>query len=61
MSLARFPVIQNYPDSEESVQVAAAVRAATTTFIGNKCGNRNWASYFWNQGLEITNCIIGAN
>ncbi len=57
-SLANFPEIENYPNSEESKKIAAAIRAAINGFIGLDIAENmtNWPAYFWNRGLEIDKC-----
>ena len=57
-SLANFPEIENYPNSEESKKIAASIRASINGFIGlDIAGNMtNWPDYFWNRGLKIDKC-----
>lgn len=61
LMLANFPEVQNYPDTELSKMVAAAIRSSTPIFISHqleKTGDK-WSYYFWNRGLEISHCIFG--
>lgn len=57
-SLANFPEIENYPNTEESKKIAALVRASINGFIGLDISDTltDWQDYFWNRGLEIDNC-----
>ncbi|MCG6537537.1 MAG: hypothetical protein L7F78_23190 [Syntrophales bacterium LBB04] len=59
-SLANFPAVANYPDTEEARKVGAAVRASIISFFGISYDISSiWPRYFWNRGLEIDQCIIG--
>jgi hypothetical protein len=57
--LAKFPVIERYPDTEESRAVAAGVRAAIYSFIGSSETSSEWPNYFWNRRLELESCNYG--
>jgi hypothetical protein len=61
LSLANFPAIQNFPETEESLQVAGAVRGTVSTFFGGEADylRTSWPSYFWNRGLELEGCTTG--
>lgn len=52
--LSKFPNVQNYPDTEESKAIAAGVRATVYTFLAEV--PLDWATYFWNKGLENEIC-----
>lgn len=59
LSLANFPVVAEFPDTEESKRVASACRAMVTGFFGggpwyNK--SSSWPRYFWNRGLQLDPC-----
>jgi len=62
-SLADFPAIANFPNTEQSKRVAAGVYASIPALIGafldqNFQGKpSDWSAYFWNRGLEIEPCI----
>jgi hypothetical protein len=58
VSLANFPEVANYPSTEESARIAAAVRAAVTMFVGERPADSSatWCRYFWNRGLEVESC-----
>lgn len=59
LSLANFPAIEKYPDTEESRRVASGVRAVVNTFIGMAEKSPNdWPKYFWNRGLELEPCEL---
>jgi hypothetical protein len=60
LALADFPLVQDYPDTERSRQVAAMVRAAITNFFGEPLYEESspWPSYFWNRGLELERCYF---
>ena len=58
-SLAKFPEIINYPDTEISIKVASAICAAINGYFSNTMlfkSTGNWKSYFWNRGLQIEKC-----
>lgn len=61
-SLAEFPAIANFPNTEKSKRVAASVYASIPAFIGkfldqNFDGKQSeWSAYFWNHGLDIEPC-----
>ena len=59
LSLANFPAIEKYPDTEESRRVASGVRAVISMAIGmaDKLPN-DWPTYFWNRGLELEPCEL---
>jgi hypothetical protein len=54
LSLANFPAIEKYPETEESRRVASGVRMVVNMFIGMARQSPNdWQKYFWNRGLEL--------
>ncbi|HWP91802.1 MAG TPA: hypothetical protein VNN20_06360 [Thermodesulfobacteriota bacterium] len=57
-SLANFPAVADYPETEESIRIAASVRATTTAFFGFEQNKKSspWSTYFWNRGLELESC-----
>lgn len=66
-SFDNFPEIEHYPETEESRLIGASVRAtvgAMFTFFLEEHSYSHftpWSKYFWNRGLEITNCtFLGA-
>ena len=54
VSLARFPEVQYYPNTEISKQVAACIRATVNAIFGNEVikDGLSWPTYFWNHGLQ---------
>jgi hypothetical protein len=65
-SLANFPEIQNYPNTEESKKIGASVCAIINLQTGFLIESRlsGWVKYFWNRGLfiePITFDHIGGN
>jgi hypothetical protein len=59
LSLANFPAIEKYPETEESRRVASGVRMAVNMFIGMAEQSPNdWQKYFWNRGLELEPCEL---
>jgi hypothetical protein len=58
-SLAQFPEIERYPDTELSQRVAAAIRCFTNSLVGGmpEEPSRDWPRYFWNRGLELAPCL----
>lgn len=57
-SLAEFPALEDYPKTERSRMVAAAVRSATPMMLLDPSAPHEsaWAEYFWNRGLELEQC-----
>ena len=58
-SLAKFPEIANYPNTEISKKVASAILSTLNSFFGNKNifpSTDEWRKYFWNRGLQIEKC-----
>lgn len=56
LSLAEFPEIEKYPDTELSLQVGASVCAAVNVFAGQMLADYSqdeWAQYFWNRSYEF--------
>lgn len=60
LTLAHFPEVEKYPDTEMSKRVAAAIRPAVLSFFGSiKHGTQsNWPVEFWNRGMEIEACTF---
>jgi hypothetical protein len=58
LSLADFPCVEDYPDTERSQQVASSVRAAISMFFGEPFydASSTWPAYFWNRGLDLESC-----
>jgi hypothetical protein len=58
LTLARFPEVENYPDTEISKRVASAIRVAVLSFFGpaRKDMPSTWSIEFWNRGIEIEPC-----
>ena len=59
LSLSRFPEIENYPDTEDSLRVGAAVRQAVTIQFGPTKASEEataWRRYFWARGLQVSPC-----
>jgi hypothetical protein len=58
-SLAKFPAVAEYPDTDEGRRVGAAVRASILMFFGQHYDSTStWPRYFWNRGLEIDGCVF---
>ena len=59
-SLAEFPEIDKYPQTEKSRRVAALVRCFTNVLVGGTVteSSREWPRRFWNRGLELGPCIV---
>ena len=55
-SLADFPAIEDYPDTEASLRVAASVRAAINGISGTSIPSDEWKNYFWNRGRSLGQC-----
>ena len=57
-SLAKFPEIEHYPDTPESLEVASGVRGTINVLLGIDVDDQ-WPRYFWNRGLELSECRLG--
>src|SRR5258706_6268669 len=51
LSLARFPEIENYPETEISQKIGSSIRAALNVFFGSQIHYADvpWPGYFWNR------------
>ncbi len=60
VSLAKFPEIENYPNTELSKKIAGSIRAAMHMFFIDRCypTAAEWPKYFWNRGLKIDKCYF---
>ncbi len=59
LALADFPKIQDYPNTERSLQVAESIRATLNVMFGDTkqmASETDWPIAFWNRGLEIDSC-----
>lgn len=59
-SLADFPEVEKYPETEKSQRVAAAIRCFANSLVGGlgEEAPRDWPRYFWNRGLELSGCFL---
>jgi hypothetical protein len=56
LALADFPEVQNYPNSEKSLKVGAAVCASVNMVAGKmlpKYPDDSWVQYFWKRSLDL--------
>ncbi len=60
LTLASFPEVEKYPDTELSRKVAAAIRASMfVLFYEDQYPvSGSWAGQFWNRGLEFDACYF---
>ena len=60
LSLAQFPEIEHYPDTDLSKQIGASIRAGLNVFFRSEMhqADNKWPDYFWNRGLAIEPCEI---
>lgn len=61
LSLAQFPEIEHYPDTEISKKVGGAIRSSLNMFFGQEQIYSHlspWPQYFWNRGLALTPCEL---
>ncbi len=56
-SLARFPAVENYPMTDESLRVAASIRSAAALLLTQGV-SKEWGIAFWNQGLTLSPCEV---
>lgn len=58
-TLAEFPKLVDYPNTEISKMIASSVRATSNILLGSeKLKNEKWISEFWNRGFKLELCII---
>jgi len=56
LALADFPEVQNYPNSEKSLRVGAAICASVNMVAGRmlpKYSDDDWVQYFWRRSLDL--------
>jgi|SRR5579872_2649222 len=56
LALADFPEVQNYPNSEKSLKVGAAICSAANMVAGSmlpKYPEDDWVQYFWKRSLDL--------
>jgi len=60
LTLAEFPRIQDYPNTEISKRIASSVRATINVIFSNDILQTTifWPKYFWNRGLQIEPCYF---
>jgi hypothetical protein len=60
LTLAEFPKIQDYPNTEISKRIASSVRATINIIFGGDILETTtfWPKYFWNRGLQIEPCYF---
>jgi hypothetical protein len=60
LSLARFPEIEHYPDTDISQKIGSSIRGGLNVFFGSKIhySDDTWPDYFWNRGLAIEPCEL---
>ncbi len=61
LSLARFPEVQHYPETDISRKIGASIRAGLNGFFGSQIHystTYSWPHYFWNRGLAIDPCEL---
>jgi hypothetical protein len=60
LTLAEFPRIEDYPNTEISKQIASSVRATINFIFGGDMlqTTTNWSKYFWNNGLQLEPCYF---
>jgi hypothetical protein len=57
--LTEIESVVEYPTSEKSRMVASAIRASITGFGSRDDeSSRNWSTYFWRRGLELSPCQL---
>jgi hypothetical protein len=61
LPLAKFPEIENYPETELSQRVGSGVRSTVNMMFSaeeNEKLSFDLSSYFWNRGIEISRCEV---
>lgn len=55
--LADINAVQNYPETNESLRIAAVIRASLNSLFATEGrGPTPWSQYFWQRGLELGGC-----
>jgi hypothetical protein len=57
LALADFPEVQNYPNSDKSLRVGAAVCSSVNMAAGRmlpKYSEDTWVQYFWRRSLDLS-------
>ena len=57
VGLANLPAIEEYPNTEESLRVAASVRSAVVGLLTRDVPS-DWPCSFWNQGRSLGPCEV---
>jgi hypothetical protein len=64
LSLARFPEIEHYPETETEIsqKIGSSIRATLNVFFGSQIHYADvpWPGYFWNRGLSIEPCELNS-
>jgi hypothetical protein len=60
MSIARFPEIEHYPETEISQNIGASIRSGLNVFFSSSThyASSKWPAYFWNRGIEVDPCEL---
>jgi hypothetical protein len=63
VSLAKFPEIQKYPNTELSKRIASGLRVFAYAYFGMAAKEvpSTWPTHFWNIGLKLEKCDFGDN
>lgn len=59
LSLASFPEIDRYPETELSRRIGSSIRGTIHQFFGEETiysPDTDWPSDFWRRGLEVSGC-----
>ena len=58
--IPNFDAVWDYPDTDESREVASRLRASVSAFTNLLAGDvaSAWPHYFWNRGLELEPCEV---
>ncbi len=48
--------VSDYPDTDESMEMAAVVRALLGACLSGRDDGGQWGSYFWRRGYELSPC-----
>ncbi len=57
LTLAQFPEIEHYPNTDLSERVASSCRAAVSGIFARRSDSeKTWSRKFWNKGLQLEPC-----
>lgn len=59
INLPDFNAVISAPDSDEAAHAASFMRAHALSEFGMRAVSADWATFFWDRGIEISRCDFG--